>query len=556
LKSDFIKHSLPHHVFAKHNLHSSFLVNYWEYIMTLAIFFALAAIFMALERLTGFLKQDSMKAFFRGMRILCKWNVILMYFATSLDDIILYLALEFRSFKAETDSTLPEVSFIVGFVFLTCVLVLFGGTYWLIKKQNKMKSSIAPERFQMATRNKWQGFQVLFRGFRDTSIWNQMFFLIYMARIGFPMFIVAVATESPLTISIFQVLISIGMLSYLMKMEPFKKRINHYQILIFESIVLIMNICMLVLTIFSVKGYQHEYVSMLLGDIVIVGNDIINILCLAFLVIKLKIEADNITRRLMKKSVDKPREVGLWVQLLSLPFQQGNMGFEEMIEDDPTGWPVRRVKPFSGASVEKEVITMMTVEETGKVRREEVDLRTRVKQRLERIREGKASSPVAQGESEKLKTLNFTGDDVSQLESGRKTPDSSLINLNQDATSEMRQLRRRGRSQILSKLFEKKRALRIQEEGEEDIEEAGSPIIGQKSSQVELMGLTNGTTYPFSLGENRTRLRKQSSDVLMGSLNTGSPASINGTGNSRLLLTKVGSIEENNSSYFANYHKK
>jgi len=562
LKGDFIKHSLPQ-VFAKHNLHSSFLVNYFEDIMTLLVLFLFAFLFMALERLNRFLKQDSLRAFFKGLRIICKWNIILMFFATGIDDIVLYLALEFKSFKADTESPLPEVSFVVGFGFLTLVLVLFGGTYWLIHKLNKVKSSVVPENFAsrkapQAFENLWEGFQVLFRGFRDTSIYNQMFFLLYVMRIGFPMFIVVVATSSPMTISVFQVLLSLGMLWYLLKMQPFKKRINHYQILIFESVVLMMNICIFILTIFSVKGYDYPYASMLLGDFVIVGNDSINIMCLGFLVIKLKIEADEIIKRLTKKAVDKPREISLWVQLLSLPFQQGNMGFEEMIEDESAIPPRRLIAKQSSAlvsespvKVEKENLVEEEIEEDKEIRKMS-DLRARIRQKVSRIQGKNKPETEVEGDVEKPKTLDLTEEmTLRQDDTSRKTPDSSLINLSpgDSPIERTRQLRRRNRSTVLSTIFAK-RAQRLQEEGatsDNRLEEGGgdldSPIFGQKTSQLEITSLTGGTTYPYnSFGE--AMKRKQSSDHLMSSLNTASPAAI--SDRNRISLMKVRSIEENN----------
>jgi len=103
--------------------------------------------------------------------------------------------------------------------------------------------------------------------------------------------------------------------------------------LLFEIIILLMNLWMLILTIFSIKNIEAETITVILGDLVIVGNDSINLLCLAFLVIKLKIEIDDISAFYRKKSSLTIHEKTAWLQVLALPLQQSFMGFEEMIED-------------------------------------------------------------------------------------------------------------------------------------------------------------------------------------------------------------------------------
>jgi len=88
---------------------------------------------------------------------------------------------------------------------------------------------------------------------------------------------------------------------------------------------------MFLLTILSMMNKQNTTFAAILGDIVIVGNDIINVMCLGFLVIKLHIESKTILAFLKKHQVSKSEAFGLWLQLLFVPLQLAHMGFEEMI---------------------------------------------------------------------------------------------------------------------------------------------------------------------------------------------------------------------------------
>jgi len=90
---------------------------------------------------------------------------------------------------------------------------------------------------------------------------------------------------------------------------------------------------MLLLTIMSVSNTRDNGLKIVLGDLVIVGNDCINLLCLAFLVLKLKIEIDNFYAILQKNPNPTYKEKTAWLLFLSLPLQQAYMGFEEMVDD-------------------------------------------------------------------------------------------------------------------------------------------------------------------------------------------------------------------------------
>ena len=325
MKQDFMKQALPV-TYLKNNLHSSFLVNFWEDLCNIFIGFGIACVFFVFEVISRALDWSTVEVVCHTIRVLARWNYVLMILAVNFDDIILFSALEFQSlnFSSEEGPKSNGFSFFValaavlGIVILSLGMVLY--TRWKSKTQRRSLVS--------------EDFQVLFRGFRENSIFNQLFFMIYMFRIGLPMLIAVSLRISPLVVTILQVFVSLGMLVYLLKMNPFVKKINQQQIVLFESIILIMNMSMLALTILSMTGLHNTTGAIILGDIVIVGNDIVNIMCLVFLVIKLYNEIRVLRDFVKKNAMKRVETIGLWLQLLFVPLQLGHMGFEEMVVYD------------------------------------------------------------------------------------------------------------------------------------------------------------------------------------------------------------------------------
>ena len=334
MKKDFFKQSLSFN-YEKNRLHSSFLVNFWEDLTTLMIAFALACLFFVGERLSVAMDWKLVEIICHTLRVLAKWNAVIMFLAINLDDIILFSAVEYKSLNKSGSSN--GFSFAMSFVFIFAIIGLSGFIYWYAKKL-RAKRITKVSRNNITTRSAIvqvnESFQVIFRGYRDNNIFNQLFFMIYMFRIGVPMLVAVCLEVSPIAITILEVLISIAILTYLLKMKPFIKNINHQQIVLFEVIVLIMNFCMFILTILSMTGLHHTKGANILGDIVIIGNDIINIMCLVFLVIKLYNEIKIVRAFIKKNSINKAEATGLYLQLLFVPLQLGNMGFEEMIAYD------------------------------------------------------------------------------------------------------------------------------------------------------------------------------------------------------------------------------
>jgi len=185
------------------------------------------------------------------------------------------------------------------------ILIFFGVLCYFSsqpKTRNESKNRLTSNQDHTPTTHSEESYQVLFRGLRKNSALTRFFFPLYMLRIGFPT-IIAVAAESiPILNVVMQLAFSAGVVSFIVLLKPFTKKINYYQIIISETIVLIMNFFMVIITMLCLNDKENYKFAIFLADLVILGNDIINILLIVFLIVKLHSEIKQIREYTKKKN--------------------------------------------------------------------------------------------------------------------------------------------------------------------------------------------------------------------------------------------------------------
>jgi len=334
MKADFFKSpSLPTE-FERYGLHSSFLVNFWEDLMTLLIVGLLIIVFTVLERVFRGSVWKTVHGIFERLAIISRFNGILLMFGIYGGDIILFTAIEFRTFSsAFFSSSTVSTSLFMGILCLVLTVAFYGFALWMIRNTRKNKGYLLQERDKETVAKhlvKWRGVQLFFRGFKSNVTWNQYFFVMYLLRINLPMFLSAWLLEYPLVQTILNVFLNTGILVYILAKKPLEEKVNHVQIVLLESIILVANCCVLFAAILDAGSMGLAGVNAVVGDIIIICNDLVNALLVVFMIIKCKILADRLTE-LLKVSLSRGYEV--WVQLLAVPLQQAGMGFEQLFEE-------------------------------------------------------------------------------------------------------------------------------------------------------------------------------------------------------------------------------
>jgi len=319
VNSSFTKYPIPD-IFERNHLHSSFFMNFWEELMSLGILLSIAIILMLFNLLAKKLDWPLFQKGYSHFRFIFKWNFILILFVVNLDEVIIYSALEFKTFK---DNSVQAVfSFILGLLmFLSCFAVWIASLV-LVSKTDKLKklnkSQECPEEYE--------GYQVLFHGYRNNNSFNKRFFSFYLARFILPMIFASYCYTVPLLQVIMYLTINLFSLLIIVCKKPFEKRINYIQVTFIETLVLVNNICLLILTILDVGNHEYYNTFVLVGDLIIVSNVTINFLIIIFLLIKIGSEINLVYKQVRNEANQKKN---IWSSILFIIIQQGGFGFEE-----------------------------------------------------------------------------------------------------------------------------------------------------------------------------------------------------------------------------------
>jgi len=320
--SDFPLLEIPD-IFIKRGLHSSFIVNIWPELTTwfIALFILFVSTF--LERAFKKLEHKFPQMICERFRVVLGWNFLIILVATGLDDLILFSILEIQA--AGLNTFLGTLSFVI------CLFSIAGVGILLFKILK-----IVPLSRYAATKNsplsvaeviaKKQNYQIAFKSLRENNYFNKLFFLIYALRIGLPMLITACFYSVPLLQTILYIIVTLLMIFSLAIFKPIRSLINHAQILTLEGLILLINIFMLTLTILDIQEKSNTRIAGLIGDLIMIVNDIINIMLFVFFIIKIFKGVKKAYE--IRKKEDMRIEIEAWLQILFLPLQQGCMGFE------------------------------------------------------------------------------------------------------------------------------------------------------------------------------------------------------------------------------------
>jgi len=330
----FSNHQDIPEIFKKHGLVASFLTNFWKDFTMIALIIFLAVIFVVLENITKMWDFPFTKGLFERLRAVFKWNFLIVFFAMCMDDVILYSSLQFRSLSAPNTSFYDYIYIAFSLLGTLAILALsvgflYAAFFFLYLKRSR--SHLEPNVLfkNSGFLKKYQDYQVIFQGYNPASLSTQSFYLAYIIRACYlPMIIAAYMYPYPFPQVILQVIISFTILGYLIFARPLESKISYVQLLISESLVLMMNVCLLVLKCLEMGGIESDTTgAVLLGDIIIGGNVLFNGAWIIFLLIKLINEAREIYKHIKGQEV---KERGIWVELLVVWMQQGGMGFEEV----------------------------------------------------------------------------------------------------------------------------------------------------------------------------------------------------------------------------------
>jgi len=319
------RHDLPS-VFEYYYLPSSFLANFGDDLILLGMILTIAIIAFILEMVFEFLEGCSeVKLFFYRLRILTQWNLPLMIILHNTGDIFFFAVLEFRTLDLTRNAD-SIVSFILCLLMLLLLAIVHVLGIYLAERAHTIKTKAKPASYANFIIS-WEKFQVLFRGFNDSSSLSRSFFFLYGVRLLLPMIIASFLYMIPLLQGIAFFMITACMLLYLPCKKPLRRKVDLVNLFLIEFFILLSDASMIGLISLDMRDSDPDKARTFFGYVIIVCNYCLDVFAGIFMLIKSVI---TIRKALdFRKQKKESLEVFSWLQLIFIPLQQGSLGFEQ-----------------------------------------------------------------------------------------------------------------------------------------------------------------------------------------------------------------------------------
>ena len=277
--------------FIKYKVHSSFIVNFWDGFMSLAICVGILFFIFLLEIGTRSKDTESYLNFFVQKVRYGVQNFLLMQFYNCYGDIVFFTVLNLTTVDFGTPSA--ALSFNMAFVFTFAGIVVLLLHIMLLLKYQRIKrqpNSNEPHEENVDKFSKsYEGVQILFFSFKDASLVTQGFFLFLTVRNVLYSLIVTLMYKHTFVQLILMMTLSLAMVVYLIFARPFKRLVNLFQQLFGEIVLLVVNGSLLGIFIITTRAQHLINLQENLNEVIIVSNMIVGFIAPTFLIIKITI---------------------------------------------------------------------------------------------------------------------------------------------------------------------------------------------------------------------------------------------------------------------------
>jgi len=256
------------YVFAKYNVPSSFLINFWENLGIIVFVTVLWLLFKGME--LTFVSKSKAWIIIRKTRVFIQNFLITALFGVY-GDLVLYSLVEYRSFVFGWNLSL------LSFLFSVILLIAMFASFWyqirLLMNYQKIKNQKEDlEKFTKAN----EGSQVLFKDMKDYSLAPQLFLFFLSGRDLIFSLLLATMFEYPLIQTLIFFILTCLMIAYLLIKKPFESTFDLIQQMFFEIISFAVSICVLINAFIDTGDHIATSTRNSIGKTVIVFNMIFN----------------------------------------------------------------------------------------------------------------------------------------------------------------------------------------------------------------------------------------------------------------------------------------
>lgn len=300
IRSAFPKYPLSEK-FEYYKLHSSFVINFWQILMTFIILLGIVCFVFLFDR---YIKTNGRaRLFMNRLRIILRWNALLSLFSCHYGDVALYSALEYQTIHFNTGLSIFSFFACTG-VNILCLTVLIK-MLQVNRSIRRLKKNL-PKRYHARTvpliERYWEKYRVFFNDFNDQSSLQQNFLFIFITRTYLTNLVIGFLFDYPLAQTIILTCFNALVLLYLLFVKPMKTRIGRIRQLSYEIVLLVLNISILALARMDSSNIENSSSREAFGELILGANITMRILPTVFLAAEVCIIVRDI-RKISRKRI-------------------------------------------------------------------------------------------------------------------------------------------------------------------------------------------------------------------------------------------------------------
>lgn len=275
--------------FIKFHVHSSFLVNFWDSLIFIAIILCGFAIFKLIEWIIPRLKKKLIPdTIVRKIRAAVQ-NMFFMQFYNIFGDVLLFSILELRNLSFDNAETVISFCLAVLFLCLGCFVIAIHISVLL--KFHMLRKKVAWISKIEGLYKIYEGSEVFFKHFKNNNLFTQSFLLFFVIRNILFYLTIALLSAHPLVQTMLILTLTLSILAYLIIKRPFNTLVNLFQQIICEVMFLLANTCVFIITQLDFEKENSYKTRDGLCEVIIYTSLVFTFVPQAFLVIKIIIAA-------------------------------------------------------------------------------------------------------------------------------------------------------------------------------------------------------------------------------------------------------------------------
>ena len=280
--------------FQKYDLPSSFFVNFWSPGVSLLLTVMGFVAVLGIQKCSATGCCRKIHQHFVKMKQAMKWNFMLVMFLSYYGQIVFCTSFELRTMSFSRLG--PIISLIlclaINIISVAVFIIMFKVVTAVIRlaKNRVTTISLSGQQHQTADLDKWMDYSVLFESFHDQSFLKQAYVPLFTIRMYLFYAFISYLYKFPLATMILITLMSIIAVIYLFFVQPQRSRIELYECNFSEFVLLLINTCVLTLSILDKKSADVQSAREKIGDVVIWTNTIFRAMSTAYFFTKMFVQ--------------------------------------------------------------------------------------------------------------------------------------------------------------------------------------------------------------------------------------------------------------------------